>query len=244
MIDVILSAIAGAGLAGGVLVWRHRGKQRHAAAAAAAAQGALAARLEAAEQAQQAAQDERDETRAELESRQAQARSATQTLEQECERLSSGLRERGALAAEASTHAGELAATIEQLLGLARTFDRWHASMDSLLGHNDGMHQKNEDFAQIVRQMIIVTLNASIEAARAGDAGRGFAVVASEMRELASRAQALSADYRRSLHENDLLTTSTFQDLQASGKLIMGAVVGLELSNRKARAALEPALSE
>jgi methyl-accepting chemotaxis protein len=132
----------------------------------------------------------------------------------------------------------------EDLLGLSKTFERWHATMDALLHHNADMHRKNEDFARIVRQMTIVTLNASIEAARAGKTGAGFAVVASEMRELAGNAQTLSSEYRTSLHQNDLLTTTTFQDLQATGKMIMGAVVGLSLVNRKAHDALEQAHEE
>jgi len=36
-----------------------------------------------------------------------------------------------------------------------------------------------------------------------------------------------------------LITTATFQDMQAGGKMIIGAVTGLDLINRKTRAALE-----
>jgi methyl-accepting chemotaxis protein len=137
-------------------------------------------------------------------------------------------------------HGLALATAIEELLGVSKTFERWHADMSVLLKHNHGMHQKNDDFALIVRQMVIVTLNASIEAARAGEMGRGFAVVADEMRSLASRAESLSADYRRNLYENDLITTATFQDMQAGGKMIMGALTGLELINQKSLTALQP----
>lgn len=124
------------------------------------------------------------------------------------------------------------------LLGLVKTFERWHADMNVLIRHNREMHSMNDDFATIVRQMVIVTLNASIEAARAGEHGRGFAVVASEMRSLAGRAEKLSNDYRNSLYENDLITTTTFQGLQAGGKMIMGSIVGLNLINNKVKEAL------
>lgn len=129
--------------------------------------------------------------------------------------------------------AGELASAITDLQDAEIVFDRWHTDMTRLLDHNRHMHAKNDDFSQIVRQMVIVGLNASIEAAHAGSTGRGFNVVATEMRELSARAEALSADYRKALYENDLITTTTFQDMQASGRMIIGAVRALEFNNRK-----------
>jgi methyl-accepting chemotaxis protein len=71
-------------------------------------------------------------------------------------------------------------------------------------------------------------LNAAIEAARAGESGRGFAVVADEVRKLAARSEALSIEYGRSLHKNDLTTTATFQEIQADGKMIVAAISGVE----------------
>lgn len=126
-----------------------------------------------------------------------------------------------------------LAGEILTLLDLVKTFERWHADMNELIIHNRAMHDKNDEFASIVKYMIIVTLNASIEAARAGASGRGFAVVADEMRNLAARAESLSEGYRNSLHQNDLITTTTFQDLQAGGKMIIGSLTGLNLINNK-----------
>ncbi|MBV5299033.1 MAG: chemotaxis protein [Rhodoferax sp.] len=124
---------------------------------------------------------------------------------------------------------------VSDLLGLVKTFERWHDDMNNLIIHNREMHGKNDDFSAIVRQMVIVTLNASIEAARAGEQGRGFSVVADEMRTLAGRAEKLSADYRKNLYQNDLITVNTFQDLQAGGKMIIGSLVGLEQIFKKIR---------
>lgn len=128
--------------------------------------------------------------------------------------------------------------TIGNLLGLMRTFERWHDDMNVLIQHNREMHRKNDEFSLIVNQVIIVALNASIEAARAGAHGRGFAVVASEVRDLAQRAEKLSKSYRSNLYQNDLITTTTFQDLQAGGKMIIGAITGLDQINRKTRETL------
>jgi hypothetical protein len=134
-----------------------------------------------------------------------------------------------------------LATSIERLLGLIKTFERWHADMNLLISHNREMHARNDEFADIVRQVVIVALNASIEAARAGEQGTGFAVVANEVRTLANRAEALSNEYRSNLYKNDLITTTTFQDLQAGGKMIIGAVTELQLINGQTQGVLQAA---
>lgn len=144
----------------------------------------------------------------------------------------------GQIKSRTSENCERLGGAIDQLLGLVRTFERWDAEMNSLLVHNREMHSKNDEFASIVNQVIIVALNASIEAARAGDHGRGFAIVANEVRDLANRADKLSKDYRRNLYKNDLITTATFQDMQAGGKMVIGALNELHMLNTKTRDAL------
>jgi methyl-accepting chemotaxis protein len=124
--------------------------------------------------------------------------------------------------------AGRIVGEANRLKGLAATFERWHEQMTSLMTQNQDMHEKNQELSSIVRHVVIVSLNASIEAARAGAAGRGFAVVASEVRALAARSEELSRSYRDSLHRNDLTTTATFQDIQAGGKMIAASLSSVE----------------
>ncbi|MFC7509619.1 methyl-accepting chemotaxis protein [Pantoea stewartii] len=51
--------------------------------------------------------------------------------------------------------------------------------------------------ANIAAQIKLISLNASIEAARAGVQGRGFSVIASEIRELADRTAEITENISR-----------------------------------------------
>lgn len=137
--------------------------------------------------------------------------------------------------------AARLASEAERLRGLSATFERWHEQMISLMTQNHDMHQKNQELSAIVSHVLIVSLNASIEAARAGAAGRGFSIVASEVRTLASRSQALSKSYQESLDRNDLITTATFQDIQAGGKMIAASLGSVEMLASQLQTKLEQA---
>jgi len=117
---------------------------------------------------------------------------------------------------------------VDGLLKQLTSMDRWDDEMVKLMDHNRFMQKQNIEFAGIVKQIIILALNASIEAARAGEAGRGFAVVADEVKTLATRSAGLSDSYKDNLHKNDMITTATFQDIQASGKMIMTSIHALE----------------
>lgn len=155
-----------------------------------------------------------------LASLQTELTSHAHTLAEAHNQISAAAAEKAHWHAQATKIAGEAA----RLSALATTFERWHEQMISLMEQNQDMHAKNQELSSIVRHVVIVSLNASIEAARAGVAGRGFAVVASEVRALAARSEELSKSYRDSLHRNDLTTTSTFQDIQAGGKMITASL--------------------
>lgn len=117
---------------------------------------------------------------------------------------------------------------VNGLLEQLKSMSRWDDEMTKLMEHNRFMQEQNMAFAGIVKQIIILALNASIEAARAGEAGRGFAVVADEVKTLATRSAGLSDSYKDNLQKNDIITTATFQDIQASGKMIITSIHALE----------------
>lgn len=123
-----------------------------------------------------------------------------------------------------------LANEISQANKFAEVFERWHAEMNSLMTQNMEMHMQNDKLSMIVQAVVILSFNAAIEAARAGESGRGFAVVASEVRKLANDSEALSKDYGKNLYKNDLITTATFQDIQAGGKMMTSALVGIDVA--------------
>ena len=238
MTEILLAFLAGLAISSGVATWWVLRQKKHMADLVPAAQ--VQAQTAQMQDTLHALQAEVEQLRHELATSENALPHERHTLEREHQQaLQHVVRQAQSMHSHVSEHGGKLSGAITELLGISKTFERWHADMSILLTHNQGMHSKNDDFGRIVQQMIIVTLNASIEAARAGEMGRGFAVVAEEMRSLASRAEALSKEYRRALYENDLITTATFQDMQAGGKMIIGAVTGLDLMNRKTLTALE-----
>jgi methyl-accepting chemotaxis protein len=233
MVELLIGFALGAACAFAFARWRGRstGAMRQAAAIADVPQFAA---VDA--DTLRAARSDLQQQREELAKHRNESRQQHAQMQREHEALLRQLGESaGQLKSRALRNCDSLGGEITQLLGLVKTFERWHAEMNTLLAHNREMHSKSEEFSAIVEQVVIVALNASIEAARAGEHGRGFAVVANEIRTLAARAEKLSKDYRANLYKNDLITTTTFQDLQAGGKMIVGAVIGLELINNRSK---------
>jgi hypothetical protein len=129
----------------------------------------------------------------------------------------------------------DLTHEIAHLKTLAIAFERWHEDMIYMTARTRDMNDKGEDLARIARQMTMVSINAAVEAARAGEVARGFVVVAAEIKTQAQLMQSLSGAMGKDLHKTELMTTATFQDIQAGGKAIMAAISGLELMVRQLR---------
>lgn len=137
------------------------------------------------------------------------------------------------------THEHEsLKSDIEALLGVVKTLGRWHDEIQTILANNHELKKQNDQFTSINKNVVMLALNASIEAARAGEQGRGFAVVADGVRDLALTSTKLAQAFKQNLDKNDLVTTTTFQDLQASGNMIRTAVFGLGATAEKIRATI------
>lgn len=86
----------------------------------------------------------------------------------------------------------------------------------TLVGHIDSVQQKSseiEDFVAIIhniaKQTNLLSLNASIEAARTGEKGRGFAVVAEEIRKLADESMQAGKHIKEVVDNIIMLTEQT-----------------------------------
>lgn len=169
----------------------------------------------------------------ELESSKHELQFQLQELEQQYrENTASAAVESNAGSAVAGT-IKEFSSELERLAEFGEVFERWHKDMNALMQHNVEMHRQNESFHTIVQGVVMLSLNAAIEAARAGESGKGFAVVATEVRKLANNSDQLSKEYSRNLYKNDLITTATFQDIQAGGKMMTSALVSLGAKSKQ-----------
>lgn len=80
---------------------------------------------------------------------------------------------------------------------------------EELLIKSNEIKEFVDSINDIAEETTLLSLNASIEAARAGDAGRGFAVVAEQIRKLADTSLASSAKVEKVVKEISTMMTST-----------------------------------
>lgn len=97
-----------------------------------------------------------------------------------------------------TTSSGQIEGLSEILDELNKLNESINAAMTSINSSVEGFSATTQDISDIARQINILSINASIEAARAGQAGKGFAVVAQEVGKLASSSQSAVSEAEKS----------------------------------------------
>ena len=91
----------------------------------------------------------------------------------------------------------------------------------------------------LAEQSNLLAVNASIEAAKAGEHGKGFAVVAHEIRNLANQSKESTAQVRNLLNEIQRATTATVMAAEQGSKAVEGGVKQVNQSGEAIRTLAE-----
>ncbi|ASJ01909.1 chemotaxis protein [Thermococcus profundus] len=125
-----------------------------------------------------------------------------------------------------------------EFLPFFQRFEVFARDFNTLVENLEYVSRISDSIATVAKQTNLVALNASIEAARAGDAGRGFAVVAEEIRKMAVQTMNLAKEIKEFNNKvmsqlNTLRGALDVMDRIKEGTEILGKDIGVivELSN-------------
>lgn len=118
------------------------------------------------------------------------------------------------------------------LKGMVEVLKAVERSRDAIGGevrrYADELREMSSEVQQIALRLRLVSINAGIEAARAGAAGRAFAVVAGEMRALAGQSAETSARMSKQLEVVNATLSASFHDAQRPARQELSSVARAE----------------
>ena len=124
-----------------------------------------------------------------------------------------------------------IAGTIEKIEILGSGAIALKESIQSVSATIKGVEQASAAIQSIAQETQLLALNASVEAARAGDAGRGFAIIAATVKRLADQIRPLSIDNQRNLKELMQTLATVLGEADANATTAQAAIA----ESRKAR---------
>jgi methyl-accepting chemotaxis protein len=142
-----------------------------------------------------------------------------------------------AIKSETKVHLDETSSGIEQTVRNSKAgkdfLDRVEKAVEELNIQNDSIVSTINMIVDIADRINLLALNASIEAARAGDQGRGFAVVADEIGKLAVQTSDSVKEIMSITGKSTKTMTGTREVINSTIPLIMSMITKMEESSAK-----------
>ncbi len=143
-------------------------------------------------------------------------------------------------AGDANVVAQQVKATVAQMRGLQDVTQALGRSRNQIAGFT-------ESIARISSMTRLLSMNAAVEAARAGDAGRGFNVVAQSIRKLSEDTQTAAVEIRRASDDINQQLATTEQSVAKTRELMddcAARIAALEASAANNRQLIEAMSSD
>jgi methyl-accepting chemotaxis protein len=125
---------------------------------------------------------------------------------------------------ELTASIGEITKRVQESASIAGQAARQAQETNATVGSLQKAAEKIGDVVQLItdiaEQTNLLALNATIEAARAGEAGKGFAVVASEVKNLATQTAKATEDIRMQIDGMRRATDTSVSSIQEIGNTI------------------------
>mgnify|MGYP000271213178 CR=1 FL=1 len=151
-----------------------------------------------------------------------QSTSSSKSMATTTEQASMGVQEIAAGIEELAASAGEITSQLNRVTGVTSSaVERSKSATEIMSTMADEARAIGDVIALIqgiAEQTNLLALNATIEAARAGEAGKGFAVVASEVKELANQASSATetiSSQIASIRDSSSRAVSAIEDIQS-----------------------------